>query len=76
MKGRTNHIRRRTFDDRSPADGRSTLLQIGVGLTLKFLTDGLRDDSVREQGCQQTHKNYSVSSWKISRPLKTINLRQ
>jgi hypothetical protein len=26
----------------------------GVGLTLKFVADGLRDGSVREQSCQQT----------------------
>jgi hypothetical protein len=62
--------------DGNPAEGRSTVLQIGVGLTLKFVADGLRDDSVREQGCHKTHKKYSISLWKISRNLKKRNLRQ
>jgi hypothetical protein len=64
------------FADGSSADGRSRVFQIGVGVTLKFVADGLRDDSVREHGCRQTPKNYSVSSWEISRPLKKRNLRK
>jgi hypothetical protein len=77
LRERTKHIRRRTvFADGKPADGRSKLLKTGVGLTVKFVADGLHYDSVREQGCQQTHENYSISSWKITRPQKKRNVIQ